>query len=146
MLKNRSVPADILIPHLVYRDVAEAIVWLTRVFSFTEHFRYGDPPAGAQLRFGDAWIMISSTRPGRSTPAQTGSWTQSLTLFVEDVDPHFAKTKSEGAKIFEDLHETIYGERQYGVEDLDGHPWLFSTHVRDLSPAEWGAVLASPQT
>jgi uncharacterized glyoxalase superfamily protein PhnB len=142
MMQNRSVPADILLPHIVYRDVAEAIAWLTRVFGFTEHYRYGDPPQGAQLRLGDAWIMLSSARPGRTTPSQSGSWTQSVTLFVNDVDAHYEKTKSAGAKIVEDLHETIYGERQYVVEDLDGHPWLFSTHARDIAPEDWGAVLA----
>jgi uncharacterized glyoxalase superfamily protein PhnB len=42
----------------------------------------------------------------------------------------------------EDLHETAYGERQYGVEDLEGHHWLFSRHARDVDPAEWGATVA----
>jgi uncharacterized glyoxalase superfamily protein PhnB len=28
-------------------------------------------------------------------------------------------------------HETVYGERQYGAEDLEGHHWLFSRHARD---------------
>ena len=62
-------------------------------------------------------------------------------MFVEDVDSHFERTKLAGAKIVEDLHETIYGERQYGVEDLDGHHWLFSQHARDVSPDEWGATV-----
>ncbi len=48
-----------------------------------------------------------------------------------------------GAKIVEDLHETTYGERQYGAEDLDGHRWLFSRHVRDVAPNEWGAIVAA---
>jgi uncharacterized glyoxalase superfamily protein PhnB len=42
----------------------------------------------------------------------------------------------------EDLNETCYGERQYGVEDLDGHRWLFSQHAKDASPNEWGATIA----
>jgi uncharacterized protein len=44
----------------------------------------------------------------------------------------------------EELHLTVYGERQYGVEDPDGHHWLFSHHARDLSPNEWGATVARP--
>ena len=39
-----------------------------------------------------------------------------------------------GARIVEDLHETAYGELQYGVEDLEGHHWLFSRHARDVTP------------
>ena len=81
-------------------------------------------------------------KPEQATPAQLGYGTQSLTIFVDDVDSHYAKARSEGANIVEELHETVYGERQYGVVDLDGHHWLFSRHARDLSPDEWGAVIA----
>ena len=144
MLKNRSVPADIILPHLTCRDVAAAIDWLTKVFGFREHYRYGDrdKPAGAQMHLGDAWIMLGSARSGRSTPAEAGCNTQSLTIFVEDVDAHFERSKSAGARIVEELHETEYGERQYGVEDPDGHHWLFSRHARDVSPEKWGATVA----
>ena len=62
-----------------------------------------------------------------------------LTIFVGDVDGHFARAKAAGAKIVEELHETEYGERQYGVEDLEGHRWLFARHARDVGPEEWGA-------
>jgi uncharacterized glyoxalase superfamily protein PhnB len=143
MLKNRSVPADVVLPHITYQNVAEALVWLTEVFGFTEHYRYGEPGGrveGAQLHLGDAWIMINSARPGRASPAQVGHQTQSLTVFVEDVDAHFERAKSAGAKIVEELNETAYGERQYGVEDLEGHHWLFSRHARDVGPDEWGAT------
>jgi uncharacterized glyoxalase superfamily protein PhnB len=145
-MRNRSVPADIILPHLVYQDVAAAIDWLTRVFGFTEHFRYGDPAQGAQMHFGDAWIMLSVARPGRSSPAQAGVWTQMLSVFVDDVDGHFEKVKSAGAKIVEDLNETMYGERQFVAEDIEGHPWLFARHARDVSPEEWGAVVAAEKS
>jgi len=145
MLKNRSVPADVILPHLSYENVADALAWLTKTFGFTEHYRYGEPGGrvdGAQMYLGDAWIMLTRARPGRGSPAQVGQETQSLTVFVEDVDAHFERAKSLGANIVEDLHETVYGERQYGVVDLEGHHWLFSRHARDVSPDEWGATIA----
>jgi uncharacterized glyoxalase superfamily protein PhnB len=142
-MKNRSVPADAILPHVVYRDLDHAIDWLTTTFGFSEHYRYGDPVSGAQLHLGNAWIMVSGPRGNRASPAQTGHGSQSLTVFVDDVDAHFAKVKARGAKIVEELQETIYGERQYGVEDLEGHHWLFSMHARDVDPAEWGARVAS---
>jgi len=143
-MKNRSVPTDIVLPHLVYRDVAEAIAWLAEAFGFVEHFRYGDPeaPSGAQMHRGDAWIMLSSERDGRSSPAKIRAWTQSLTIFVDDVEAHFAHAVARGAKIVEEPHETVYGEFQYAAEDLGGHLWIFSRHARDLAPEEWGAVVA----
>jgi uncharacterized glyoxalase superfamily protein PhnB len=143
MLNNRSVPTNTVLPHIVYHDVEQAIDWLTKVFGFTEHYRYGNPISGAQMHLGDAWIMLHGVRPHTNTPAHHGYRTQSLTIFIEDVATHFQRTKSAGAKIVEDLHETIYGERQYGVEDLDGHHWLFSQHAHDISPDEWGATIAA---
>jgi uncharacterized glyoxalase superfamily protein PhnB len=143
-MKNRSVPANILLPHIVYQDVAGAIAWLADRFGFAEHFRYGDPvaPSGAQMHLGEAWIMLSSARAGRASPAQLGAWTQCLTVFVADVDAHCSHARSKGVKIAEEPHETEYGEFQYAAEDLEGHLWLFSRHARDLSPEQWGAVAA----
>lgn len=143
-MKNRSVPVDTVLPHIVYRNVADAVAWLTKTFGFIEHYRYGDPAQGAQMHLGGAWIMLESARPGSAVPAQLGCGTQSLTVFVDDVDAHFQRSKLADAKIVEDLHVTEYGERQYGVEDLDGHHWLFSQHARDVSPEEWGAKIAAP--
>jgi uncharacterized glyoxalase superfamily protein PhnB len=144
-MRNRSVPTDTVLPHVAYRDVAEALAWLSKTFGFSEHYRYGDEdgqPSGAQMHLGDAWIMLERARG--ATPRELGYGTQSLTVFVEDVDAHFERTRSTGANIVESLHETTYGERQYGVEDLDGHHWLFSKHARDVSPDEWGAAVMEP--
>jgi uncharacterized glyoxalase superfamily protein PhnB len=139
VISNRSVPTDTLLPHLSYSSVAAAVDWLATTFGFSEHYRYGDEagqPSGAQVHLGDAWIMLKHGTGGRGL-------NQSLTVFVDDVDAHFEHTRVAGAKIVEDLHETIYGERQYGVEDLEGNHWLFSRHARDISPDEWGAKLPS---
>jgi uncharacterized glyoxalase superfamily protein PhnB/predicted enzyme related to lactoylglutathione lyase len=147
MIWNRSVPSNTVFPHVVYRNLADAIAWLTKTFGFTEHFRYGNPaePSGAQLHLGNAWIMVRSARDGEQPPAQLGYGTQSLTVFVEEIEAHYRHTKSAGAKLVEELHETEYGEFQYAAIDLEGHHWLFSKHVRDMSPDEWGAKV-SPGT
>jgi uncharacterized glyoxalase superfamily protein PhnB len=144
MSKNRSVPVDTILPHIVCEDVVEAIGWLQRAFGFSEHYRYGDPGAisGAQVHLGGVYMMLHRARPGSATPKQVGQQTQSLTLFVTDVDGHYQRAKAAGAEILEEPHETVYGEYQYAARDLDGHHWLFSRHARDLSPADWGAVLA----
>jgi uncharacterized glyoxalase superfamily protein PhnB len=143
-MRNRSVPVDGVLPHLVYQDVAGAIAWLAEVFGFEEHFRYGDPaaPQGAQIYLGNAWVMLSSAREGRASPKELGRWTQSLTVFVEDVEGHYARTKARGARVVEEPHETVYGEFQYAAEDLEGHLWIFSRHARDVGPEEWGAIVA----
>jgi uncharacterized glyoxalase superfamily protein PhnB len=140
-MENRSVPADILLPHVSYRDPVEACEWLSRVFGFKENYRYGDPASGVQIYLGRAFVMLKRCGEGCLNPAQLGYGTQMLTVFVDDVDAHYEKSVEAGARIVEALHETIYGERQYGVEDIEGHRWLFSRHAKDVNPAEWGATV-----
>ena len=143
-MNNRSVPVSTVLPHLVYRDIDEACDWLSRVFGFQEHFRYGQSVAGIQMFLGGAVIMIY--RPTRANP-------KSGDCRIEHANDHcdcrgrwgsLYRTREQGATIWEELHETVYGERQYGVEDLDGHRWLFADHARDVSPEEWGATIANP--
>jgi uncharacterized glyoxalase superfamily protein PhnB len=138
---NRSVPVDTALPHVVYRNLSEAISWLERVFGFAETYRYGGGPSGAQMLAGSAVIQVRQARNGDGVPATLGCGTQSLTIFVDDVDGHSVRARAGGAKILEDPHETEYGEYQYAAEDLDGHHWLFSRHVKDVSPEEWGASI-----
>jgi uncharacterized glyoxalase superfamily protein PhnB len=142
MIANRSMPTDTVLPHLVYQNVADAIVWITKAFGFEEYYRYGEPGVpvnGAQMHLAHAWIMLMQECKDRVSPARVGYATQSLTVFVEDVEAHFQRAKAAGAKIVEKLNETGYGELQYGAEELDGHHWLFSRHARDVSSEEWGA-------
>jgi uncharacterized glyoxalase superfamily protein PhnB len=145
MIFNRSVPVDSILPHVTYKDLPRALEWLTRTFGFVEHYRWGDPVSGAQLRHGHAWLMINAIKsPLQITPAELGYGTQSLTIFVEDVENHYAHTRTAGANIVEELHETVYGELQYGVRDLEGHLWLFSRHAQNVDPAAWGAKVIHP--
>jgi hypothetical protein len=45
--------------------------------------------SGAQIYRGEAYVMIRARTEGAS-PAELGFGTQSLTVFVEDVDGHYA--------------------------------------------------------
>ncbi|HUN86496.1 MAG TPA: VOC family protein [Terracidiphilus sp.] len=146
MIFNRSVPTDTVLPHVDYQDVDQAIGWLTKAFGFSEHYRYGNPVSGAQMRLGNAWIMVGRVKPGHSTPKKLGFGTQCLTVFVEDIESHFKRAKSVGVVLLEDLHETEYGELQYAAEDLDGHRWLFSRHARNMDPSQWGATVSQSAT
>ena len=142
MTSNRSVPTDTLLPHITYRDLERAIPWLSNAFAFVELYRYGSPLSGAQIRAGNAVIMLKLAPPEHRTPKELGFGTQSLTIFIPEIESHYAKAKSAGVILLEDLHETVYGELQYAAVDLDGHHWLFSHHAKDVSPEHWGAKVA----
>ena len=144
MLRNRSVPVDTVLPHVTYKNLPEAIAWLTSTLKFIEHYRYGDPVSGAQIHLDNAWIMVRAARGDYRSPAELGFGTQSLTVFLENVEEHYARSKASGVAIVEDLHETEYGELQYAITDPEGHHWLFSRHARDVSPDTWGATLTTP--
>ncbi|HKW58045.1 MAG TPA: VOC family protein [Candidatus Acidoferrum sp.] len=144
-MENQSVPTKTMLAHVVYGDVAEAAAWLTKAFGFTEHYRYGDSnrPSGMQMYLGSAVIMLQQPREGSQSPKELGAETQSLTIFVEDVEGICRRAKAAGAKIVEEPHETEYGEFQCAAVDLDGHHWLFARHAKDVSPKAWGATLAN---
>jgi uncharacterized glyoxalase superfamily protein PhnB len=77
-------------------SIRTAINWLNKTFGFVERHRYGEPNgavSGAQMHLADAWIMVKAAKPNASSPAQLGYGTQSLTVFVNDVDAHFGKVK-----------------------------------------------------
>ena len=103
---NRSVPTDTVLPHLMYRDLPAAVAWLIQAFDFTEHYHYGEPMSGAQVYLARAFVMLKQA----TDPASHG--TQTLTIFIEDVEAHYARAKAAGAKILEEPHETVYGEFQ----------------------------------
>jgi uncharacterized glyoxalase superfamily protein PhnB len=93
------------------------------------------------MYLGNAWIRLGSSSFGDRI-ARDGRPPQSLVVFVAGVDAQFERARRAGAKVIATPADSLFGERQYGAEDLEGHQWYFSQHVRDVSPEEWGAVVA----
>ena len=62
MMRNRSVPVDEVLPHVMYQDLPAAIAWLGNAFGFVEHYHYGEPMSGAQVWLGGAvvWYVPNS--------------------------------------------------------------------------------------
>jgi uncharacterized glyoxalase superfamily protein PhnB len=142
MQENRSVPTTVMLAHVTYRDLEAARSWLESTLGFEEHFRYGDPLAGIQMHLGDAWIMLNLPTDKRDSPAELGKISQYLTIVVSDVDAHYDLAIACGATIVEELNETMYGERQFVLQDPEGHHWLIAQHARDVAPEEWGATIS----
>ena len=141
---NRSVPVSTVLPHVRYRDLEQGIAWLERAFGFEEQYRHGEPLSGAQMKLGNAWVMVKQAAAHEKSPRELGYGTGSLTIFVEDVEGHCERAKAAGAVVVEEPHETVYGEFQYAAEDFEGHHWLFSRHAKNVDPAQWGAQVSRP--
>jgi len=136
-VSNRSVPVSTVLPHLVLPRRDRCPAWLTKVFGFQEHFRYGQPSADADVP-GRAVIMLTGSTPGTQVPPLLGHGTQTLTVMSERRRRSLRENQAAKGAIFgKSCTKTVYERGQYGVEDLDGHRWIFSAHARDLSPEEW---------
>jgi uncharacterized glyoxalase superfamily protein PhnB len=143
-MSNRSIPAPIVIPVLIYPDVRAAVTWLTDAFGFVECVRIGEDHR-SQLQIGTDGAVIVADSRGQQQPPQAGTVTHVLKVRVEDVDGQFERARSRGARVVQEPTEYPYGERECSVEDLAGHRWQFTQTMRDVAPEEWGGVTVHPR-
>ena len=146
MITNRSAPAPSIMPVLVYRNVADAIDWLSKAFGLQEYYRHTERDgfvSNAQMRHGDAWILLGGSRKEYQARHPERRAAQSVMIFVEDAEAHYRRAKAAGVTILVELVDTRFGERQYKAEDPEGHQWWFSQHLADVAPDAWGATVAT---
>ncbi len=139
MVANPPENMPRITPYLYYQDVAAALDWLTTVFGFKERMRLPGADgviSHAEMESAEGVIMLGCPTADYRNPSRLGQVTQSLYVYVEDVDKHFEHAKDAGAKILDEPEDQFYGDRRYGTEDLEGHHWFFATHVRDVAPEE----------
>lgn len=133
--------APTVVPTLSYEDVPAAVEFLTRAFGFRE--RAGARLTGhgsvlAWMEVGDGLITLSTSGGhDRTSPRIAGAITQSLKVYVDGIDQHFARAKAAGAIIISEPSDKFWGGRTYEAKDLEGHYWDFSERGRELDSAEW---------
>jgi len=132
---------------LYYDNARAAIAWLVEAFGFEVQLLVDGADgsvAHSQLVFGEALIMVGeggAARAPRFGVAQRsprhlgGANSQSLLLYVDDVDAHCARARAAGATIVAEPELHDYGpehwaDRSYGALDCDGHLWWFSQRIR----------------
>lgn len=126
-----------VIPLIRYRNVTEAVHWLTRCLGFKTYNIVKDSDgtiAYAELSYGHGVIMVGPV--GHSTldkilrqPHEiNGVNTQCCYVVPEDIMSHYRKTCEEGAEIVLELSEHNNGEHTYVARDIEGHLWNFGTY------------------
>jgi uncharacterized glyoxalase superfamily protein PhnB len=124
---------------LFYDDAARAIEWLERAFGFETRLRVEDGAGGivhSELVLGSGIVMVASARDGGASPrACGGANTQSLFVYVDDVDAHAARARAAGARITREPEDKDYGaehwaDRGYEALDDEGHRWWFAQRLR----------------
>src|SRR5260370_519366 len=85
---------------------------------------------GAAGPAGTALII----RATRFTSAEVvGVASEVLCVHGGDVDADFETARAAGAEIMSPPKDTGFGEREYHVRDLEGHPWAFTTYLPDAA-------------
>jgi uncharacterized glyoxalase superfamily protein PhnB len=88
--------------------------------------------------------MIVADVRGEQLPPHDGVVTHVIRVRVEDVDAHYERARSRGARVLESPTDREYGERDCTFEDLAGHRWQFSETVSDVAPEEYGCETVAP--
>lgn len=133
---------------IYYQDAAKAIDWLCNAFGFEVRLKIegdGGIIHHSELVFGGAILMVGDERRAKDRPI-TANWrsprsidganTQSLMVYVDDVEGHCARARAAGATILDEPKVHDYGDdywvdKSYGCNDLDGHTWWFTERLRD---------------
>ncbi len=129
-----------------YADPARAIDWLCDAFGFEIRLKVegeNGEIVHSELEFGEGLIMVGgeggwSSQPDRRfalSPRTAKGNTQSLMVYVDDVEAHHARAAAAGAVMVMPLKDSDYGadhwaDRGYGCEDLEGHTWYFAQRLR----------------
>jgi MerR family transcriptional regulator, thiopeptide resistance regulator len=121
-----------IIPLLVYEDIEAAHDYLVDVFGFTSGglFRLDDGTViHGEVSLGDAvvWLHAVSAEHDMGSPQRTPPSHGGLSVHIDDVDAHHARTSAAGARIDSEPTDQGYGLREYGVRDPEGHRWWFAT-------------------
>lgn len=134
---------------VVYDDARAAIRWLCEAFGFEVRLLVESSDgklAHSEIVYGDGVVMVAQAgaRPHFTSPKTAGGNTQSLMVYVDDVEAHAANAVKHGARIFDELRVTDYGkdywsDRSYGAIDLEGHHWWFVQRLATHNP-RWAEV------
>jgi uncharacterized glyoxalase superfamily protein PhnB len=134
---------------VAYRDAAAAIDWLCDAFGFAVRLRVvGDDGRieHSELVYGEGLVMVAQEgtaddpNPWKCrirSPCSVGDAnTQSLMIYVDDVEAHCAHARSRGARIVaepatHDHGADYWADRSYGALDPEGHFWWFTQRLRD---------------
>ncbi len=134
-----------VVPYLSYKNGKGAIDFLAKAFGFEVRGVLPGPGQRvmhAELGLGDAVVYLG-TPEGYEPKRALKDRNAAVLVYVDDVDGHCARAREAGAKITSEPADMFYGDRVYNATDLEGQMWFFHTHLRDVSPEEMQAAMAS---
>jgi uncharacterized glyoxalase superfamily protein PhnB len=126
-----------IVPQVPYLNIEAALAFLQRAFGFREVAgqRILTPDGvlvHATLEFAGGVIGIGEQGGhGAVSPQTGGSESQYISVYVDDVDAHYARAVGAGARIANELRDQVqFGHRTYEALDPEGHRWRFHQLLR----------------
>jgi PhnB protein len=128
-------------PYLIVKGASRALDFYKKAFGAEQLFRM-DGPGGsvmhAEIQIGDSRLMLADEFPdmGYVAPQPGVGASNSIYLYVEDVDKRFQRAVDAGAQVKRPVHDEFYGDRTGTLTDPFGHVWNLATHKEDVPQAE----------
>jgi PhnB protein len=147
----KPVPADypVVTPMLVCRNAAAVIHFAKTAFGARERMRMPGPDGSvmhAELEIGKGGVVMLGDANGMvasKPPSGDGSSPVVIHVYVQNVDDAFKKAEAAGAKVLIPPKDQFYGDRSGRLMDPNGHVWVISTHIEDVSPEEMERRMAA---
>jgi len=130
-----------VVPMLSYEDVGRAADWIVEAFGFEEVERYEDERTVTHvtLKLGDGTVYLGNPGPDYRGPRRLAETCEAarrmletpyvvdgVMVQVDDIEAHYERARVAGATILTELEDNPgIGQRQYRVDDIEGHRWMF---------------------
>ncbi len=127
-------------PGLICRGADRAIEFYKAAFGAQELARMPSPDGKimhAELKIGDSMLFVNDEYPGMcAAPVPTSTPSNSLFLYVTDVDSLFNRAVEAGSRVDMPVQDMFWGDRYGKLTDPFGHSWGIATHMEDVAPEE----------
>jgi uncharacterized glyoxalase superfamily protein PhnB len=142
----------VFVPSVSYRDPKAALAWLERAFGFETTVLVTDAEGAighCEMGFRGGAIYVAGEWEGpplaparvRSPASLEGCVTGVMRIHLDEgLDVHFERARAAGAQITQEPADQFYGDRIYRAIDPEGHVWIFSQRIREVSIAEQEAA------
>jgi uncharacterized glyoxalase superfamily protein PhnB len=130
-----------VVPMLSYESAGRAADWIAQAFGFEEIERYEDERTVTHvtLKLGDGTVYLGNPGPNYRGPRRLAETCEAarrmletpyvvdgVMVQVDDIEAHYECARAAGATILTELEDNPgIGQRQYRVEDIEGHRWMF---------------------
>ncbi len=93
-----------------------------------ERHEFGPESFHVEFQVGDSVLVVEAG----SLPSGSKAWTNSIYVYVPDVEATYNKAIELGATSISEPSEKPYQERQAGFRDSSGNTWWIATYTGKL--------------